>query len=246
MSEAKLTSEAMENYLKAIYQLDRGNGASAQEMAAQLDVTGSGVSKMLRHMERLGFVIYAPYRRVRLTETGRKIALEVIRHHRLLELYLMESLGYGWDRVHAEAERLEHHISEEFEERIDQLLGSPAFDPHGDPIPARDGTVPVYATATLESQPDAAWVVVRRVVDEDEALLRYLGEHGIRPGTALRVLGREPFGGPLRLCVAGREERVAPGAARQIFVEPAPNPDAERPDDQGLDAQEKDRHARPA
>ena len=123
---------------------------------------------MLRHLAKHQLVAYTPYQPVHLTPIGEKIALETIRHHRLLELYLMESLGYGWEQVHSEAERLEHHISEEFEASIERLLGFPAFDPHGDPIPTRDGRMPPLVTATLAAQEDGARLVIRRVTDEDE------------------------------------------------------------------------------
>lgn len=218
-----LTSEPVQNYLKAIYQLDlHERGASAQEIATQMGVSAPAVTKMLRQLSQHQMIDYTPYQPVRLTALGTQIALEIIRHHRLLELYLTESLGYGWEHVHSEAERLEHHISEEFEDTIDRLLGFPAFDPHGDPIPTRDGQVPPPVTETLQAQEDGAWVVVRRVTDEDAPLLRYLGERGLRPGTVVRLRDREPFGGSLRVEVEGREERVSPQAAQNVFVEPAP------------------------
>ena len=214
-------SEAVQNYLKAIYQIDTyGRGASPQEIAAHMAVSAPAVTKMLRQMSTHQMIEYTPYQPVRLTALGSQIALEVIRHHRLLEVYLTQSLGYGWEQVHSEAERLEHHISEEFEDTIDRMLGFPAFDPHGDPIPTRDGKIPPPVTETLQTQPDGAWVVVRRVTDEDAPLLRYLGERGMRPGVVLRLQHREPFGGSLCVEVDGREERISPPAAQNIFVEP--------------------------
>ncbi len=216
-----LTSEAVQNYLKVIYQIDvYGRGASPQEIAAHLAVSAPAVTKMLRQMSTHQMIEYTPYQPVRLTALGSQIALEVIRHHRLLEVYLTQSLGYGWEQVHSEAERLEHHISEEFEDTIDRMLGFPSFDPHGDPIPTRDGRIPPPVTETLLAQSDGARVTVRRVTDEDAALLRYLGERGLRPGAMVQVRYREPFGGPLRLDVAGREERVSPQAAQNVFVQP--------------------------
>ena len=216
-------STHIEDYLKAIYQLDlHGHGASAQEIATQVGVSAPAVTKMLRQLAQHQMIDYTPYQPVRLTELGTRVALEVIRHHRLLELYLTQSLGYGWEHVHGEAERLEHHISEEFEDTIDRLLGFPSFDPHGDPIPTRDGQIPPPVTETLQAQADGARVVIRRVKDEDATLLRYLGERSLRPGTVVRLHDREPFGGSLRVEVAGREERVSPQAAENIFVEPVP------------------------
>ena len=220
MPDTHFASEAVENYLKIIFQLCQvGDGASVQDIAESIRVSAPGVSKMLRHLAKHQLVAYTPYQPVHLTPVGEKIALETIRHHRLLELYLMEGLGYGWEQVHSEAERLEHHISEAFEASIERLLGFPAYDPHGDPIPTRDGQMPPLVTATLAAQEDGARLMVRRVTDEDEELLRYLGARGLRPGTAVLLVDREPFGGSLRLQVAGREERISPDAARNVFVE---------------------------
>jgi DtxR family Mn-dependent transcriptional regulator len=220
MAKEKYISEAVENYLKAIYQLRRDdNGVSAQEIAASIGVSGPAVTKMLYHLAKHQFILHTPYRPVCLTPLGEKVALEVIRHHRLIELYLTESLGYGWEKAHAEAERLEHHISEEFEDAIERLLNYPAHDPHGDPIPTRDGQISPTVTDTLESQADGTRVMVRRVTDEDPALLCYLADRGLRPGTAVVILSREPFGGPLRMQVGDREESVSPQAASNVFVE---------------------------
>lgn len=220
METSHLTSESVQNYLKAIYHLDPDRqGATAQALAASLGVSGPGVTKMLQYLDRHQLVEYARYQPVRLTPVGERIALEVIRHHRLLERYLVESLGYGWERVHAEAERMEHHISEDFEDCIERLLGFPTHDPHGDPIPTRDGIVPARITTTLEDQARGADMVVRRVDDEDPELLLYLGERGLRPGTPVRLVDREPFGGSLHLAAGGREVSVSPQAARHVFVE---------------------------
>jgi len=214
-------SESIQNYLKAIYHLNvKGHGASGQEIAAAVKVSPPGVTKMLQHLSANHLVLYTPYQPVVLTPLGEKIALEVIRHHRLLELYLMENLGYGWEQVHAEAERLEHHISEDFETSIERLLGYPKYDPHGDPIPSRDGKMPPIPTATLYSQVEGSTVVVRRVTDEDPDLLVYLAKHGLRPRSVVVVEGREPFGGSLTLLVDGHRERVSPDAAKSVFVEP--------------------------
>lgn len=220
METGDFTSVSVQNYLKAIHQAGvSGRGASPQEIAAQVGVSSPGVTKMLRYLSAHQLVHYTPYQPVYLTEMGERIAVEVIRHHRLLELYLVESLGYGWEKVHAEAERLEHHISEDFETSIERLLGYPKFDPHGDPIPTRDGILPPPVTETLNAQETGTWVVVRRVTDEDPDLLLYLGERGLRPGTAARLLGREPFEGSLLVEVAGKEQRVSPQAAQNVFVE---------------------------
>jgi len=221
MSKEKFLSVAVENHLKTIYHLCQENkGASTQKIAARLGISDPGVTKMLHHLAKHQLIFHTPYQPVSLTPLGEKIALELIRHHRLIELYLTESLGYGWEQVHDEAERLEHHISEEFEASIERLLGFPHFDPHGDPIPTRDGILPPPVMATLDAQEVGARVVVRRVTDENAALLLYLGDCGLRPGTEARLLGREPFGGSLRLEIMGREQQVSPQAAQNVFVEP--------------------------
>ncbi len=216
-------SESIQNYLKAIYHLNSSGriGATGQEIAGAVKVSAPGVTKMLQHLAANHLIFYKPYQPVSLTALGERIALEVIRHHRLIELYLMESLGYGWEQVHAEAERLEHHISEDFENSIERLLGFPEYDPHGDPIPSRDGKMPPIPTETLFSQPDGSTVIVRRVTDEDPALLVYLAEHHLRPKAEVVVLGREPFGGSLSLRVDGHDERISPDAARSVFIETA-------------------------
>jgi DtxR family Mn-dependent transcriptional regulator len=217
---SSFVSESVQNYLKVIYQLGcGGRGATGQEIASSMKVSAPGVTKMLHHLASHMLIVYTPYQPVVLTDLGCKIALEVIRHHRLLELYLTQNLGYGWENVHEEAERLEHHISEEFEATIEKLLGYPKFDPHGDPIPSRDGEMPPMITATLADQPVGATVVVRRVVDEDPALLVYLAERNLRPGTYTTVLEREPFNGSIELRVGTLQVRISPDAARSVFVE---------------------------
>ena len=224
----KFITEAVEDYLKTIYSLCQegspegkleSKGASTQKIAARLGVSAPGVTKMLHHLAKHQLIEHTPYLATSLTPLGEKIALELIRHHRLLELYLMESLGYGWEQVHAEAEKLEHHISEGFEESIERLLGFPEYDPHGDPIPTRDGQMPKFATATLAAQADGVPLMVRRVTDENPDLLCYLKERRLLPGTPVRIAEREPFGGSLVVDVDGQRERVSPEAAAHVFVE---------------------------
>jgi DtxR family transcriptional regulator, Mn-dependent transcriptional regulator len=217
---SEFASESIQNYLKAIYQLGyAGHGAAGQDIAGTMKVSAPGVTKMLHHLASHQLVTYTPYQPVYLTELGEKVALEVIRHHRLLELYLMQSLGYGWEHVHAEAERLEHHISEEFESTIEKLLGFPEYDPHGDPIPTRDGHMPPVATQTLAAQSVGTKLIIKRVIDEDPDLLVYLAERNLRPGTVAIVEDREPFNGSLQLKVAEKQERISPDAAKCVFVE---------------------------
>jgi DtxR family transcriptional regulator, Mn-dependent transcriptional regulator len=220
MTAVKLPSESASNYLKAIYHLSEPDGGASQHQIAEaVGVSAAGVTKMLQALARDNWISYTPYRRVCLSESGRAAAIEIIRRHRLIELYLVKTLGYEWDKVHLEAERLEHYISEEFEERIERLLGYPTTDPHGDPIPGRDGKMPPVVMTTLNSMPDGASVVVSRVVDEDDAFLRYLDEHGLRPGVRLQIVEREPYGGSLKVHVQGQEVSIGPKAADRVFVE---------------------------
>jgi len=193
------TLEGFENYAKAIYELQgRGEGAvGTSAVAARLGVAPASASGMLRRLADEGLVSYEPYRGARLTGEGERVALEVIRHHRLIELFLAEVLGMPWDRVHEEAEVLEHHISEELEELIAAKLGEPARDPHGDPIPDRELAVAADETISLAELETGVDAVFERVSDSDPEMLRYLDSRGIRPGAVLRVTGREPFDGPI-------------------------------------------------
>jgi DtxR family Mn-dependent transcriptional regulator len=191
-------SAAVEDYAKAIYALESREGvASTTALAERLAVRPASVSGMLRKLDALGLVVHERYRGVRLTESGRKVALEVLRHHRLLELYLTERLGMGWDAVHAEAEVLEHVISEELEEMIASKLGDPTHDPHGDPIPTRDLAVVDVAGRSLYTLEPGERGTFVRVSDSDPEMLRFLDARGIAPGASLEVVEKQPFDGPL-------------------------------------------------
>ncbi len=196
-----LRSTAVEDYTKAIYALEdrapRGEAVSTNSLAERLGVTAASASGMVKRLGELGLVAHQPYRGVLLTDAGRRVALEVIRHHRLLELYLVESLGVPWDRVHQEAEVLEHVLSEELEELIAVKLGDPTHDPHGDPIPTRELTIQEPATESLQALAAGACGTFVRVSDSDPGMLRYLAERGIAPGDELEVIERQPYGGPL-------------------------------------------------
>jgi DtxR family Mn-dependent transcriptional regulator len=189
---------AVQDYAKAIYTLETRDGsASTNELAALLEVRPASVSGMLRKLSELGLAEHERYRGVRLTERGRRVALEVIRHHRLLEAFLVESLGMTWDEVHDEAEVLEHALSEELEELIAAKLGNPTVDPHGDPIPSRELTLPETPEPALtELEPGEAATFVR-ISDSDPEMLRFLSERDIVPGTNLELIERQPFDGPL-------------------------------------------------
>jgi DtxR family Mn-dependent transcriptional regulator len=189
---------AVQDYAKAIYTLEtRGGSASTSALAVLLDVQPGSVSGMVRKLAALGLVEHERYRGVRLTERGRRVALEVIRHHRLLELFLVENLGMSWDEVHAEAEVLEHALSEELEELISAKLGNPTLDPHGDPIPSPELTLPASHSRSLYELEPGEQATFTRVSDADPEMLRFLAGRGIAPGDRLEVIERQPFDGPL-------------------------------------------------
>jgi DtxR family Mn-dependent transcriptional regulator len=192
-------SSAIEDYAKAIYALELrgGEAVSTNALAERLGVTAGSASGMVKRLGELGLVEHRPYRGVSLTSEGRRVALEVMRHHRLLELYLFESLGVPWDRVHDEAEVLEHVLSEELEDLIAAKLGDPTHDPHGDPIPTRDLTIEETSTESLHTLDVGARGTFTRVSDSNPEMLRFLAERGIAPGDHFEVVDKQPFGGPL-------------------------------------------------
>ena len=215
-----MPSPSVEDYIKAIYKAHAQNGSVAtQELAERLHVSAPAVSKMMRKLSALKLITHAPYQGVKLTRAGGKLALEIIRHHRLIELYLVQAMGFTWDNVHEEAERLEHHISEEFEDKIDELLGHPTACPHGDPIPTRAGTIAPIHDQPLAQLRSPARLIVRRVSDEDAGLLRHFQALGVTPGTAIELVTQEPFEGPLVLNIGGKRVRLTPQAARKVFVD---------------------------
>jgi DtxR family transcriptional regulator, Mn-dependent transcriptional regulator len=214
-------SAHVQDYLKAVYALEaRGQGAvSTNDLAERLDVTPGSASAMMRKLSELGLVDHEPYRGVRLTAEGRRLALEVLRHHRLLELFLATELGVPWDRVHDEAEVLEHVLSEDLDRRIAARLGDPTIDPHGDPIPSEAFEIDEGQTRSLaELSPGTAGRFVR-VSDSDPEMLRYLAAQGIALGDRLEVTGREPFGGPVLVRVDERELPLGEQLARAIRIE---------------------------
>lgn len=216
-------STAVENYVKAIWALqgERGGAVRTNDLAEELEIRAASVSTMIGRLEQSGLVTREPYHGVRLTDDGRRVALAVIRRHRLLELFLAEALQLPWDVVHVEAERLEHHISPRVEAAIAAHLGDPTHDPHGDPIPtdALELPAPDGSVLLVELAGGASAELVR-VSDRDPAMLRYLAERGIRPGAQVQVTGREPFGGPLRVVVDGDEHLLGEPLARAMSVLP--------------------------
>jgi DtxR family Mn-dependent transcriptional regulator len=214
-------SSAVEDYAKAIYALEhRGEeSVTTNALAARLGVTAASASGMVKRLCELGLVEHEPYRGVTLTEEGRRVALAVMRHHRLLELYLVQSLGVPWDRVHAEAEVLEHVLSDELEELIDAKLGNPTHDPHGDPIPTAELTIDEQPTQSLNDLGAGSQGTFCRISDSNPDMLRFLAERGIAPGATFEVIEKQPFDGPLFVRF-GDEVHVLGGAlARAMRVE---------------------------
>lgn len=200
---------AMEDYLKVAYTLEQEGGPiTTLRLADALALSGPSVTNMIKRLNDLKLVVHNPYHGISLTSSGRGVALEVIRHHRLLELYLSRALGYEWDEVHQEAERLEHHVSEELERRMEKVLDYPRFDPHGDPIPTRAGTVPEVDDIALPELATGRAATISRVSDRDADKLRYMSSHELLPGTSLIVRERLPYDGPLRVEIGDGEQLV--------------------------------------
>jgi DtxR family Mn-dependent transcriptional regulator len=212
-------SHAVEDYLKTIYELQEDMGkVSTNALAERLGVKAGSVTGMLQKLaeDRPRLVDYEKHRGVTLTSAGRKIALEIVRHHRLIELYLHQALGYGWDEVDAEAEKLEHVISEDFEDRIAAVLGDPKRDPHGDPIPGKDGSIAYPCGEPLTNLTAGQKVKVARVRDDDPALLRYLAELGIVLDATLFITDKAPFDGPLHVRVGSKSDAPSHALGKQV------------------------------
>ncbi len=210
----------VEDYLKAIYELERGGSAAGtNELALRLGVAAASVSGMVRRLADQGLLAYERYRGVRLTDAGRRAALRTLRRHRVIEAYLARALAYPWDRVHAEAERLEHAASDELIDRMAQAIGEPAVDPHGAPIPTRDGRIDERVCRSLDDLAVGESARVAMVGDEDPDLLRYLAELDIRPGAPVRVVARAPFEGPITVAVANHDRVMGQSLAQRVMVE---------------------------
>lgn len=205
-----LNHQAIEDYLKTIYTLAQDESpVSTSRVAQARDVKPASATGMIQRLAKLNLANYEKHRGVTLTPAGEKIALEVIRHHRLLEVYLIEALGFSWDEVHEQADVLEHVISEKLEQRIAEALDHPEFDPHGDPIPAKDGTMPIIESEPLaDMEVGDSGRVARIVDDENSEMLRYLAEQGLMPGVWVEVRQVAPFDGPLTIVVEDGQERV--------------------------------------
>lgn len=215
-----MIGQAGEDYLKSIYLLHQQYGmATPARVAEHLEVSAAAVTKMGRRLQELKLLRYDRRKGFVLTDEGTQIALEIIRHHRLIELYLQKALGYTWDEVHDEAEILEHVISEAFEEKIDALLGHPTHDPHGDPIPSKDGEIVHVDYPTLEEMEQGETGSIQRVSNHDASMLRYMSEQGLVPGANIEVLEQEPYGGSIHLNVDNHPKSVGRQLAVHIFVD---------------------------
>lgn len=217
-SAGSLTGQA-EDYLKAIYELEQGGeAAGTNDIAARLGIAAASVTGMIQRLARLGLVRAERYRGARLTDAGRAAALQLIRRHRILESYLVQRLGFGWDDVHGEAERLEHAASDELIARMAESIGNPTADPHGAPIPSATGEVDETRLESIGDLAAGRSATVVRMSDRDPAFLRYLDAMGIRPGAQLRVESREPFGGPITIEVEGARHAVGAAAAERVYI----------------------------
>ena len=209
----------VEDYLKAIYELERqGAPAETNAIADMLRIAPASVSGMVRRLAEQGLITHERYHGARLTAAGRKAALKTLRRHRVIEAYLTSALGYSWDRVHDEAERLEHAASDELIDRMAAAIGEPETDPHGAPIPNRDGTLEQRATVALATLEPGESAKVAMVSDKDAERLRYLAELGILPGAGVQVVAKEPYGGPIALRVGAATRTIGPELAAHILV----------------------------
>jgi len=210
MNTAPQLTRSVEDYLKSVFHLtDQGGFATTSDIAEMLDVAPPSVSGMMKRLSETGLIEHVPYRGVQLTPQGRRAALQMIRRHRILEVYLTSKLGYDWGDVHVEAERLEHAVSDKLIERMADALGAPRYDPHGAPIPTAAGEIEEAELITLAAAPVGATFLLRQVGDEDPERLHYLADQGLTPGTRLTVVDRQPFNGPTTVRVGvGAETRI--------------------------------------
>ena len=216
-----LNHQAVEDYLKTIYMLEQEESpVSTSRIASAREVRPGSVTSMIQRLHKLNLLHYEKHRGVTLTDSGREIALEVIRHHRLVELYLIEALGFSWDEVHEQADILEHVISEKLEERMAAALNYPEFDPHGDPIPSKEGYIAETKNEPLTALSAGTSAIVSRIPDDaDSDLLRYLGELGLVPGNEIEVMDLAPFDGPLTVLIGGETRVIGFKVADSVLVE---------------------------
>ena len=218
MNRPPLTGQA-EDYLKAIYELEqRGDSAGTNDIATRLGIAAASVSGMIPRLARLGLVRAERYKGARLTSAGRAAALQLIRRHRIIESYLVERLGFGWENVHGEAERLEHAASDELIARMADAIGNPTADPHGAPIPTESGEVDETRLDSINDLPEGTEAVVIRMSDRDPEFLRYLDGLGIRPGASVKLAARAPFDGPVTIEVDGARHAIGANVAARVFI----------------------------
>lgn len=216
-----MLSASIEDYIKVVYAFEAdGQKATTKRIADRLGVKMASVTGMVKHLAAEGYVQHMPYRGVHLTARGRKVALGMIRRHRLIELFLTRTLGLPWDEVHADAEVLEHAVSDRVIERIHEYLGRPEFDPHGAPIPAEDGSIAPRRSVLLDEMVVGAGGRIAEVSDSDPEFLRYLTGLKLRIGTHLRVRDRAPFNGPITLAIGSRTIAIGTEAGARIRVSP--------------------------
>lgn len=216
---SKLVSQSVEDYLKVIFKLAGDQPASTGKIAEALHVSAASVTSMVKRLSKQNLVEYISHRGVSLTEEGRQKALRIIRHHRLLETFLIQVMGYTWDEVHPEAERLEHHISERFAKKMAAMLDNPDYDPHGDPIPNAEGKIPQAFHLRLSEIEPGSTVLVRRVGNDDAKLLRYFHDIGLHPKARITVKDKAPFNGPITVVVDQEERIIGNHISQQVFVE---------------------------
>ena len=211
-------TRSVEDYLKAIYLLGaKGQPASTSDIALRLELSAPSVSGMIKRLSDQGLITHEPYKGVELTPAGQRVALRMLRRHRVIEAYLVGFLGYSWDTVHDEAERLEHAVSEQLIERMASALGNPRFDPHGDPIPDQDGAMAELVYTPLAEIPTGETAEIRRVITSQAERLRYLEHAGLTPGTRITVTEHQPFRGPIRVSAGGQEQVVGHELAEQVL-----------------------------
>ena len=215
-----MPSKSVEDYLKQTFKLqEESESVSFSQLAEKLKVSAPSVTQMVKKLEKEGLLKYTPYQGIALTEKGKKIAIEVIRHHRLLELFLSEILGLPLDKVDAEAEKLEHVISEELEDIINERLGNPKMDPHGDPIPTKDGKFPKNRYTPLSEASQGDKLIIKRISDHDPEMVRHFYDLGLLPGVHLQLVEKAPFDGSLKVIVKDKEVIISFKSAHYIFVD---------------------------
>ena len=214
-------SEAIEDFLKAVYLLQQEHAlVQTSVLADALGITSPSTTEMAKKLAKANLVVHEPYRGIKLTPAGERVALEIVRNHRLLELFLVQALGYGWDEVHEEAERLEHAISERLAQRIAEYLGNPRYDPHGDPIPGPEGDIYERELTPLSEWPLGVKGRVARLRDQSSEMLRYLAEKNLVMGVIVEMIKRDPFDGPITLMVDDQEQMIGLSVAQVVLVTP--------------------------